>query len=72
MLSVAELLERAADCDWLAAQASPPNGKTGYENLAVFYRHLAEQAEKCMSADPTMLRAALAGQRRRAGPSGPR
>jgi len=46
MLSVAELLEKARECDRLAAQALRPKEKAEKENLAACYRYLAEEAEK--------------------------
>jgi len=46
MLSVTELLARAAEYDRLAAQASRPKEKAQNENLAACYRYLAEETEK--------------------------
>ena len=46
MLSVTELLERAAEYDRLAAQASRPKEKAQNENLAACYRYLAAETEK--------------------------
>ena len=46
MLSVAALLERAAEYDRLAAQAARQNEKTQKENLAACYRYLAGETEK--------------------------
>ena len=45
MLSVAELLEKAAEYERLAAQASRPKQKAQNESLAACYRYLAEQKE---------------------------
>lgn len=46
MLSVTELLEKARECDLLAAQALRPKEKVEKENLAACYRYLAEEVEK--------------------------
>ena len=50
MFSVAELLEKARECDRLAAQALRPKEKAEKENLAACYRYLAEEAEKIVPA----------------------
>lgn len=49
MRSVAELLDKAAEYDLLAAQALRPKEKFQNENLAACYRYLAEQAEMLVS-----------------------
>ena len=52
MLSVTELLEKARECDLLAAQALRPKQKVEKENLAACYRYLAQEAEKlALAAD---------------------
>lgn len=45
MLSVTELLEKAAEYDRLAEQASRPKHRVQNESLAACYRYLAEQTE---------------------------
>ena len=51
MLSVGELLEKAAEYDRLAAQALRPKEKAQNENLAACYRFLAEQTEMLVSEE---------------------
>ena len=46
MLSIAELLDKAAQYDRLAKDAAKPERKTQYANIADYYRYLAQELGK--------------------------
>ena len=46
MLSVTQLLEKAAEYDRLARNAAKPEKKTRYANIAEYFRHLAAESKK--------------------------
>ena len=46
MLSIAELLDKAAEYDRLAKDAAKPERKTQYANIADYYRYLARELGK--------------------------
>ena len=52
MLSAVEYLEKAAEYDQLAKQATNPSNKAKYVNLAECYRYLAREREKMSDAAP--------------------
>ena len=51
LLSVVEYLDRAAEYDWLAREATKQSDKTRYANLAECYRYFAREREKIPDAD---------------------
>ena len=52
MLTVVELLDKAADCDRMAREARNPLDKTQHLNLAEFFRYLACERAKVLDAKP--------------------
>ena len=52
MLTVVELLDKAADCDRMAREARNPLDKTQHLNLADFFRFLARERAKVLDAKP--------------------
>ena len=52
MLSIAELLDKAAEYDRLAKDAAKPERKTQYANIADYYRYLARELGKISDPQP--------------------
>ena len=54
MLSiVAELLDKAAEYDRWAKGAAKPDRKTGYANIAEYFRYLARELQSIPDAQPS-------------------
>jgi hypothetical protein len=53
MLSVTQLLEKAAEYDRLARNAAKSEKKTRYADIAEYFRHLAAQSKKTTGANPS-------------------